>query len=87
MNAVTRKRAGPLGVRFPEEQEGFVTRKLSDLLWGHPVLYSMYTGFLHGVKRPKRQIGHSPHFNSEVKKSETLSLLLLYAFMMWTGAI
>jgi len=55
-----------------------------------PLLQNVHIGFgahpefFSRVKRPGREVNHSPS-SAEVKNKWSCTLLLLYAFMAWTG--
>jgi hypothetical protein len=60
-----------------------------DWLWGLPSL--VFSGYraVHsgggGIKRPRRDVDHDLHLALKLGMSGAVYLLLLYAFMAWTG--
>jgi hypothetical protein len=58
-----------VGVRVPVGSRIFSSPRRPDQLWGPPSLYPIGAGDLSlGVKRPGREVDHSPLTNTEVKK-------------------
>jgi hypothetical protein len=51
----------------------------------HPASYTMGTGSFQGVKRPAQGVDHHPHLAPRWKKSGTLPLLPLWAFVAYSG--
>jgi hypothetical protein len=72
-----------VGVRVPVWSRIFSSTRHPDRLWGPPNLLSNgYRGDLSpGVKRPEREIDHSPPASAEVKKMWIYTSTPPYAFM------
>jgi hypothetical protein len=61
----------------------FSSPECPDQLWGLlSFLINGYYGSLTEVKKPERQVNHSP---PQRLMSAAISLLSLYAYMVWTG--
>ena len=60
--------------------------KGSERLWSRTsILFNGYLCYLLGLKRPGREVNHPPPSSAEVTNEWSLPLLLLHAFMAWTG--
>jgi hypothetical protein len=69
VDIATRLRAGRSGVRIPAEVRDFsFLQNLPYLLWGLvSLVFNGYQGSFPGVKRPGREVNHSPPSSAEVK--------------------
>ena len=75
----TRLLAGPSGVRIPVGARDFFHPKRSNRLWGPPsLLLSGYYGRFVGIKRPERDVNHSPTSCAEVKNEWSYTSTPIY---------
>lgn len=63
-------------------------KKSLDQLWAPPTfLFNGYRVFSPGVKRPGREVQHSPHLVSVLRMRGGVPLIPQYTFMAWTSKL
>jgi hypothetical protein len=71
-----------VGVRVPVGSRVFSSPHRPHRLWGPPsILSNGYRGFSWGVKRPRREVDHSPPTSAEVNKTWIHTSTPPFAFM------
>ena len=81
---MTRLRAGRSGIRIPVRERDFLYSKCLNLLRdSSSLLLNLHRNCLSGVKRPERDVNHSPPSGVEVKNGWSYTSTPLGAFMAW----
>ena len=83
---ITSKECIDAGFEAREGQEMFVfSGTFSPALGPTKPSLQWVPGLSVGVKRPEREVHHSPPSGADLRMNGAIPLLLLYAFMAWTG--